>query len=264
MPEVIITAAISVIAIYGGARLLNSFISERARQEAAANAESEIDKFIKILKRRWVQRDRPASPLTDMPGPFTSLQPGFLWTANPNPYPKPCNNLPACYTWATTGCTSNSACKSMSLLISSIDPTTNIRTASWLGIRNDCNTYAALNKFDYFNGSSNSCRCADTLAKKNQVNQVIFDASALGDPAISYPPDPSQGLRTNLHSLAVCFSWPLPTTWTTNSRGDRILPALLVDIEAAYIGARNKIYFSRRKISLPVDSTAESPDSIRN
>jgi prepilin-type N-terminal cleavage/methylation domain-containing protein len=266
--EVMVTVGISAIVMFGAANFYQNFVKSQRRMEAASNAEKEIDAFEKIFRKRWAQRERPLNPATEIAGEFTRQHPGFLFRTNAiAAYNCNRNTLyfqPACYSWdvlagfATNnnpGCVGNQNCSRISLLISSIN-NANVRSADWLAIENQCQTYPALARFNYSTNAANSCRCARSAATQRQVNQVVFnDVGGV----VRFPPDPSAQLQTALHSLAVCFNWTRPAPATPPLP----LNDLNVDIEGAYLGSNDQITFLRKRISLPVNAVYESSESLQ-
>jgi prepilin-type N-terminal cleavage/methylation domain-containing protein len=254
LPELMITVAISAIAIVAAGNFINNFMVTKAEVDAAANVEREIDGFEKILRKRWAQRERPISPVTDMPGEFTSLHPGFLWNPTPAAYNCDRNAIsfqPACYSWAVTGCPTSSNCRQISVLASMIDGSDQ-RSATWLGINNECRDYPALARFDYTQGT-NPCRCANSPANRRLVNQVVFNDFT--GRQLRFPQNPSDQIGTMAHSFSACFSWNPPDL--------NINFNVTIELEAAYRGQGNRIKFVRKRISLPIKAAHESSDSIR-
>ena len=231
--EVLVAVAISGFVFLAAGRFYQDFVKSQARIEAAANSNRQIDELIKIIKTRWSQRQRPIDPATDLPGRFTQTAPGFSLS----PLNKNANRL--------------------NLQISTIDAAGN-RAASALSIFQNCVAYPTLTSRFSYSSAQNKCKCPD-----GKLNQVAIDATAIGQGVKLFPGDPTVAAGTSLHSLAVCFTWPpILTSTPKDARGDVIMPDLLVTIEAAYIGAGDKIYFSQRSLSLPVNMSNKSPDSL--
>jgi prepilin-type N-terminal cleavage/methylation domain-containing protein len=233
LPEVLVAVAISGFFFLAAGRFYSDFAKSQARNEAASNSNQQIEEVIKMLKTRWSQRQRPTDPATDLPGGFTLASPGFSLSPG---------NLDA---------------NRLNLQISKIDAGGN-RSSSAMAIYRHCVAYPSLtSRFDY-SSAQNKCKCPS-----GQLNQVAIDATAIGQGVKILPRDPTQAPATSLHSLAICFRWPNGgVTTAKDSRGVGIISDVLVDIEAAYIGARNKIYFLRRSLSLPVNLPSKSNDSL--
>lgn len=231
--EALVAVAISGFVFLAAGRFYRDFVKSQARIEAAANSNRQIDELIKIIKTRWSQRQRPVDPATDLPGRFTLTAPGF--TLSPG----------------------NTDANRLNLQISTIDAAGN-RAVSALSIFRNCVSYPTLTSRLSYSSAQNKCKCPT-----GQLNQVAIDATAVGQGVKLFPGDPTVAAGTSLHSLAVCFRWPgNGSTAAKDARGDVVLSDLLVDIEAAYIGAGDKIYFSRRSLSLPVNMSNKSPDSL--
>ncbi len=233
--EVLVAVAISGFFFLAAGRFYSDFVRSQAKIEAAANSNQQIDEIVKIIKTRWSQRQRPIDPATDLPGAFRLASPGFSLSP------------------------SNNGANRLNLQISTIDTVGN-RSSNDVSIYGNCKSYPTLTKlFTNPNPKPESlCRCPS-----GQANQMAVDATAIGQGIKLFPADPTVSTGASLLSLAVCFSWPNNgATSARDARGAAIMSDLLVDIEAAYIGVGEKLYFLRRSLSLPVNMTNKSPDSL--
>lgn len=259
--ELIVAIAISAIGITAGTKFYLNFSEAKRRAAAAGDAELQMDAFEKLFRARWYQRERPLDPVKDMPGEFTATHPGFLWNTSPAAYTCNRNTISwraACYAWSTNMCrniagttTSNDFnCAGLALLVSGIN-NADQRFASWHGVRNVCQTPSSLAKFNYFQNSSNPCRCATSPANRSRVNTIVFND--VNGRQISFPSDLGNSVMQKTHSFTACFSWN-PRSADGN---------LAIDLEAGYVGVNNQIMFSRKKISLPIKMPDNTGDSIQ-